>query len=131
MEIRRYRPTDLPGVLRLCAQEAWPSLVKDPARAARALAAPGVTTIVATEGDALLGFAQLLSDGEIQAHLSLIAVDAGHRRRGIARAMIERALAEAGGERIDLVTDSAEEFYSALPHRRMAGFRIYPPKNRS
>ena len=73
---------------------------------------------------------QLLSDGEIQAHLSLIAVDKTFRRRGIAGKLIELALLEAGGERIDLVTDTAPEFYAALPHRRLHGFRIYPVRTR-
>jgi ribosomal protein S18 acetylase RimI-like enzyme len=94
------------------------------------MTAPGVTTLVAVDEEAgagVVGFACLQSDGEIQAHLSLIAVEAAHRRRGIARALIAEALARAGGERIDLVTDSAEAFYERLPHRRMAGYRLYSP----
>jgi ribosomal protein S18 acetylase RimI-like enzyme len=82
--------------------------------------------MVAIEDGALAGFAQLQSDGEIQAHLSLIAVHPGHRRKGIARSLIVEALRTAGGQRIDLVTDSAEEFYDVLPRVRMAGFRLYP-----
>ena len=31
-----------------------------------------------------------------------------------------------GTLRMDLITDGAEEFYAAFPHKRMAGFRIYP-----
>lgn len=123
---RKFGPGDLETVLDLCRQEGWPSFVSDPPRALRALTAPGVTTIVACDGDRVVGFAQLLSDGEIQAHLSLIAVDKAFRRRGIARKLIEVALLEAGGERIDLVTDTAPEFYAALPHLRMEGFRLYP-----
>ena len=126
MEFRRFVASDLPGVLRLCEQENWPSFLEDPARANRALTAPGVTTIVAIENESVMGFAQLQSDGEIQAHLSLVAVDSVCRRRGIARELVALALREAGGLRVDLVTESAEEFYSALPHRRMTGFRIYP-----
>lgn len=90
--------------------------------------APGVTTVVAVDEEAgagVVGFACLQSDGEIQAHLSLIAVEAAHRRRGIARALIAEALARADGERIDLVT--AEAFYERLAHRRRAGYRVYPP----
>jgi len=123
---RKFEPSDLETVLDLCRQEGWPSFVNDPPRALRALTAPGVTTIVASVESRIVGFAQLLSDGEIQAHLSLIAVHKAFRRRGIARTLIEHALLEAGGERIDLVTDTAPEFYSALPHRRMHGFRLYP-----
>jgi ribosomal protein S18 acetylase RimI-like enzyme len=124
--VRPFAPEDLGGVLALCVAEDWPSFSEDPARALRALTAPGVTTVVATEGVAVIGFAQLLSDGEIQAHLSLIAVSADHRRKGVALAMLQEALRRAGGIRIDLVTDTAPDFYEALPHRRLDGFRIYP-----
>jgi ribosomal protein S18 acetylase RimI-like enzyme len=126
MDYRRYRPSDLPGVLRLCEQEQWPSFPEDPARADRALTAPGVTTMVAVEDGRVAGFAQLQSDGEIQAHLSLIAVDADFRRRGVARELIVLALREAGGLRIDLVTEDAAAFYESMPHFRTPGFRLYP-----
>ena len=125
-EVRRFRPDDLESVIALCAAEGWPSFPEDPARALRALTAPGVTTVVAADGAHVAGFAQLLSDGEIQAHLSLIAVDRAYRRRNLARQMLRLALATAGGTRIDLITDSAPEFYAALPHRRLDGFRIWP-----
>jgi ribosomal protein S18 acetylase RimI-like enzyme len=126
MNIRLYVPQDLAGILRLCELEHWPSFPEDPARAHRALTAPGVTTMVAEEETIIAGFAQLQSDGEIQAHLSLIAIDPAYRRRGIARSLIVAALSHAGGRRVDLVTDSAERFYENLPHSRMRGFRLYP-----
>ncbi len=126
MNIRPYASADLPGVLQLCANEGWPTLVEDPARAHRTLTAPGVTTMVAVDAGEVIGFAQLQSDGEIQAHLSLIAVDPKARQRGVGRRLIVEALRAAGGLRIDLVTDHAEAFYESLPHFRMAGFRLYP-----
>jgi len=129
-EVRRFRPGDLDGVIALCAAEGWPSFPEDPARALRALTAPGVTTVVADASGRVVGFAQLLSDGEIQAHLSLIAVHADARRQGLAREMLRQALALAGGVRIDLLTDTAPEFYAALPHRRLDGFRIWPQIDR-
>ena len=124
--VRPFAPGDLDAVVTLCADEGWPSFPENPARALRALTAPGVTTVVAADGPSVVGFAQLLSDGEIQAHLSLIAVSPTHRRQGLALAMLKEALARAGGVRIDLVTDTAPDFYAALPHRRFEGFRIYP-----
>ncbi len=126
VEIRPFETHDLAGVIALCAAEGWPSFPEDPARALRALTAPGVTTTVAAEGARIAGFAQLMSDGEIQAHLSLIAVDPAFRRQGIARRLLVLALERAGGSRIDLITDSAPDFYAALPHRRLEGFRIWP-----
>ena len=126
MQIRRHGPDDLSGILRLCEAEHWPSFCEDPARANRALTAPGVTTMVATEDNKVVGFAQMQSDGEVQAHLSVMAVGKNFRGRGIARELIAAAFREAGGLRIDLLTDSAEGFYSKLRHRRMPGFRLYP-----
>jgi predicted N-acetyltransferase YhbS len=124
-----YEPEHLPGILALCAAEGWPSLVADPLRAQRALTAPGVTTVVAMDDDgSVVGFAQLLSDGEVQACLVLLAVDAGHRRGGIATSLVVEGLRRAGGERMDLLSeDGAVEFYESLPHRRKPGFRLYPP----
>ena len=99
MQIRRYWPDDLSGVLRLCEAEHWPSFPEDPARANRALTAPGVTTMVAMEDNQVVGFAQMQSDGEVQAHLSLIAVEKGFRRRGIARELTRlRGFAVAAGD---------------------------------
>lgn len=128
--IRIYQRADLSGVIALCRQEGWPTFAADPERAHRSMRAPGVTTVVAVDnevGTPVLGFACLQSDGEIQAHLSLIAVSAAYRGRGIGRALIAEALSVAGGERVDLVTDSAEGFYEQLAHRRLAGYRLYPP----
>ncbi|HEY9234764.1 MAG TPA: GNAT family N-acetyltransferase [Phenylobacterium sp.] len=126
MDYRHYAEADLPGVLELCAMEGWPSLPEDPGRAHRALTAPGVTTVVATEDGAPVGFAQLLSDGQIQAYLALISVHPEHRRKGVARKLIVTALRLAGGLRVDLLTDTADGFYRSLPHLRMSGYRLYP-----
>jgi ribosomal protein S18 acetylase RimI-like enzyme len=126
-DVRLFRPEDLGAVVALCASEGWPSFPEDPARALRALTAPGVTTVVAEHGGRVVGFAQLQSDGEIQAHLSLIAVDPAARRKGIGRRMLDLALRTAGGLRIDLNTDDADAFYASMRHFRMTGFRLYPP----
>jgi ribosomal protein S18 acetylase RimI-like enzyme len=127
VEIVGYEARDLDGIVELCRAEEWPSFPADPPRAHRVLTAPGVTAVVARDGETVIGFAYVQSDGEIQAHLSNIVVAEGHRRRGIARRMLQQAIEWAGGMRIDLITDSADDFYAALPHRRWSGFRIYPP----
>jgi ribosomal protein S18 acetylase RimI-like enzyme len=127
MEVVPYQRADLPGVIALCEAEGWPSFPADHERAHRVLTAPGVTTVVARDDERVVGFAYLQSDGEIQAHLSNIAVARSHRRQGIARRLLQMAIDDAGGQRIDLVTDSAIDFYAALGHKRLEGFRIYPP----
>ena len=80
VEVRRYARRDLMGVISLCDAEGWPSFVDDHERAHRVLTAPGVTSVVAVDGNEVVGFAYLQSDGEIQAHLSLIAVQRSRRR---------------------------------------------------
>ena len=127
VQVVRYERRDLRGVVALCEAEGWSSYYLDPERVHRVLTAPGVTAVVAREGDEVIGFASLQSDGEIQAHLSNIAVAHSYRRRGIARKLLEVAIGRAGGQRIDLVTDNAVDFYASFTHKRQAGFRIYPP----
>ena len=126
MTVTQYDESHLPGILALCKAEDWPSLPADPTRAHTVLTAPGVTTVVALDGEQVIGFAYLQSDGHIQAHLSQMAVHRAHRRKGIGRALLEYAAPLTGAQRIDLVTDTAEAFYSSFPHRTFNGFRIYP-----
>ena len=117
----------LASVIRLCRVERWPSYLVSVGRTWRALTAPGSCTVVAVEDGEVVGFAQLQSDGLIQAHLTLIAVSRAHRRQGIGRRLLEEGLARAGGLRVDLVsTEGAHAFYRAFEHRRFPGFRIYP-----
>ncbi|HZX07930.1 GNAT family N-acetyltransferase [Kribbella sp.] len=126
MTITQYARPHLAGVLALCQAEGWPSLPADATRAHAVLTAPGVTTVVASDGEQVIGFAYLQSDGYIQAHLSMMAVHPSYRRKGVGRALLEHAYPLTGAQRIDLVTDTAEDFYASFEHRTFSGFRIYP-----
>lgn len=122
-----FGPEHLDAVVGLCVEEGWPSLPEDSARAERALTAPGVFTVVAVDDGEVVGFATMLSDGEIQAYLSLLVVTATRRRHGIGRRLVETASRRAGGLRVDVVAaEGSEDFYAAMSHRRLAGFRVYP-----
>jgi GNAT superfamily N-acetyltransferase len=127
VKLTQYERDHLLGIVALCEAEGWPSFPADHERAHAVLAGPGVTSVVALDeaGD-VIAFAYLLSDGHIQAYLAELAVSAAHRRKGIARALLEYAMPLTGAQRIDLVTDTAEAFYASLPHRTFSGFRIYP-----
>jgi len=125
--IARFTSEDLQGVLDLCTAERWPSLPADPARAGRALTSPGSTTMVARESGQVIGFCQVLSDGEIQAYCALLLVAPHRRQAGVGRALLLTALKTAGGERLDLLAEeTALPFYRSLQHRDFPGFRIYP-----
>lgn len=123
----RFARSHLGGVIQLCQAEGWPSFPSDPVRAERVLTAPGVTTIVAVDQQRVIGFAELFSDGEIQAYLASLVVEKSRRGQGIGRALVNEALRLAGGERIDLLSeDSVLDFYQTFPHSVKHGFRLYP-----
>lgn len=128
MDLVGFTAEDLDQVLRLCQREGWPSLPSDPARALRVLTCPGSTTVVAKDGKEVVGFCQVLSDGELQAYCPVLLVEPSRRGQGIGRSLLLAALSRAGGERLDLLAESgAVAFYRGLRHQEWAGFRIYPP----
>lgn len=124
----RYEPfaaAHLETILGLCETQGWPSLPADPARAQRALTAPGVTTVVAVDADEVIGFATFLSDGQIDSYLSALLVAAPRRRQGVGEALLHAGHRRTGAARVDLLADpGAEAFYARIPHRRFAGFRL-------
>lgn len=127
MDYHAFSEEHLPGVIRLCEAEGWPSFPADPAQALRALTAPGVVTIVAVDDGQVVGFAQMLTDGEIQAYLCLVAVAAEARGHGIGRQLVDEAFVRSGAKRVDLIAlDASEGFYRSFQHRTMPGFRLYP-----
>jgi ribosomal protein S18 acetylase RimI-like enzyme len=131
MEIFPYEPHHLDAVLTLCRAEGWTTLSANRDRAARALGAPGVTALVALEGDApagrLLGFSQAVGDGAITAYLCMLLVAADARGRGVGRALAERTLRDSGALRLDVLSSAdAVSLYERFPHNAMPGFRLYP-----
>jgi ribosomal protein S18 acetylase RimI-like enzyme len=127
-----FGPEHLPGILRLCEAEDWPSFPSDPARALRALSGPGVITVVAVSDGMVAGFAQLLTDGEIQAYLCDVAVAARARGKGVGKKLIAEAFARSGAQRVDLLAlEENEDFYRSFDHRTMPGYRIYPDASRN
>jgi GNAT superfamily N-acetyltransferase len=117
-----FKRTHLAGVMALFAAEEW-SYAADEERTWRALTAPGSTCIVALADDEVTGVAHVLSDGEIQAFLSILLVAEAFRRHGIGRRLVRVAFERAGTQRIDL-TSCADEFYTALGFRRLTAFRL-------
>ena len=124
-----YEPfagTHLDRVLALCRELSWPSYV-DKSTALRVFSAPGAVTWVAVTGTAVVGLAHLLTDGLIQAHLSLIGVLPAYRRLGIARRLVREAFGATGAKWLDLAAEpGSEAFYRSFAHKERIGFRIYP-----
>ncbi|WP_323792550.1 GNAT family N-acetyltransferase [Nocardioides sp.] len=128
VDVRPFEDEHAAGVARLATTVQWPSLT-DAEVVRRICTAPGATSFVAvTEGE-VVGWAQALGDGVLQAHLSFLAVHPDHRRRGIARALVVVTFQTTGAARLDLIADPGEAaggFYEQFAHRRMVGFRLYP-----
>lgn len=126
MEFDSYCRAHLQGVIDICIEQGWDSYTSDIERTHRVLIAPGVTTTVAMDQGVVCGFAQVQSDSEIQAHLSVLAVKKSHRRLGVGKELVAICFGKAGGMRLDLVTDDAQGFYESMNHSSKSGFRIYP-----
>jgi predicted N-acetyltransferase YhbS len=121
-EIIAFEREHLCGVMSLFAVEQW-SYAADEERTWRALNAPGSLTLVAVTDERVSGIAQTLSDGEVQAFLSILLVAAQHRRAGIGRALVWESLRHIPGIRLDLIS-CADGFYEALGFRPVSGFRF-------
>jgi len=113
----------LAGAIELFAAEGW-SYAEDEQRAWRALTAPGSLTLVAlSSGREVIGIAQVLSDGEIQAFLAIVLIARAHRRQGVARSLIDEALARTRCTRLDVIS-CADPLYEQLGFTRVSGFRL-------
>jgi GNAT superfamily N-acetyltransferase len=129
MEVVGFDVHHIDGVLRLTTAEGWPTLAADRERAVRVLTAPGAVTVVAVDGDDVVGLARALTDGEWVACLTDMVVDAGYRRRGVGGALIAEIFVRTGAERMDLLAEpGSEEFYRSFPHQPWTGFRLYPAR---
>lgn len=130
MECEFFSSAHVDGVLALCQALEWPSYSADPSVTERALSAPGSTTVVARDGTTIVGLAQIMGDGVVQAHLSLVGVLPSYRRRGVARRLVSEAFRSAGGKWLDLQAEpGSEPFYRSFVHQESVGFRVYPTED--
>lgn len=98
----------------------------DPQRVARAIRARDTVVLVAAAQNSLIGFA-IMNFGDASAHLSLLAVQPPHQRRGIGARMmawLEESALVAGIAMINLElrtnNSGARDFYRALGFRETA-----------
>ena len=80
----------------------------------------------------VIGIAQILSDGEVQAFLAIVLVARTYRRQGVARQLIDEALTRTRCLRLDVIS-CVDPLYEQLGFARVSGFRLRPgePRTRS
>ena len=71
-------------------------------------------SVVAYDGEQLIGTARVLSDGVCNAYVVDVWTLSAYRKRGVAREMMEMLEAGLEGQHVYLVTDDAVEFYRKL-----------------
>jgi len=102
--IRGARPDELEGVLALWRAADTVASITDDTAALRVLTStPTAALIVAVDGDAIVGTIVAGFDGW-RGEIYRLAVSPGHRRRGIARALVaeaERFLAAKGARKLN------------------------------
>jgi GNAT superfamily N-acetyltransferase len=113
----------LEGLIALVAAEGWTDYTEDTERTARALSAPGVTTLVALADGRVVGAIQVQSDGVIQAHVSMLLIDREWRGRQLGSGLLREGLDRAGGLWIDIRTRT-EGYYEGLGASRSLGYRL-------
>jgi ribosomal protein S18 acetylase RimI-like enzyme len=121
--IEPFAPAHRDGVIALLAAEGWSEYTDDVERTYRALSAPGVTTLVANAGGRVVGAIQVQSDGAVQAHVSMLLIDAAWRGRGLGSTLLREALDRAGGLYLDIRTRT-EGYYERMGASRSLGFRL-------
>lgn len=126
VSIESFLPAHAEAVSALCVAEGWDSW-DDPQRVARALTAPGTTTLVAIRDRLLVGAIEVLTDGDINWIIGTLVVATSERGQGIGTSLVSEAFRRTKAKRLDLLTeDGGPHFYERLPGRPMVGFRLYP-----
>lgn len=129
IDITAFGRGELSHVVALCAGEGWQDFAEDRDRTLAALTAPGVTTLVASDADRVIGFVSIQSDGVLQAHLTALVVERAYRKQSIGQRLVSEALRRAGGSRLDLLAvEGLDGFWDAFPHTTMVGYRLEPDR---
>ena len=99
---RPIEPDDYSKVRQLLIDAGWQKRVDDPERFERMIL--GATrTMVALEGDRVVGFARALFDGASNGYVSTVAVANDRQRQGIGEEMVKRLMNVEEGEKITWV----------------------------
>lgn len=121
--IRKFTEADFPLVQRLYKQEGWMTFIKRGDDGLKALKNSSIS-LVAVDGDLIVGLIRALTDGEITTYIAEIVVDNGYRGKGLGRALLDICHILYPNTRLDLLSaEHADEFYKRENFRENVGFR--------
>ncbi|HEX8566859.1 MAG TPA: GNAT family N-acetyltransferase [Pyrinomonadaceae bacterium] len=93
MEYRIVKPEDYELVRQFLAENGWEKRVADKERF-QTMMENADRTIVAFEGERVVGFARALCDGVSNGYIGTVAVAVDFRGRGIGRELVERLIGD-------------------------------------
>ncbi|HEX8198270.1 MAG TPA: GNAT family N-acetyltransferase [Pyrinomonadaceae bacterium] len=93
MEYRIVKPEDYEAVRQFLAENGWEKRVADKERF-QTMMENADRTVVAFEGERVVGFARALCDGVSNGYIGTVAVAVDFRGRGIGRELVERLIGD-------------------------------------
>lgn len=91
IEFREVTPNDYEELRQFLSEQGWAERVRDLDRF-RTMLEGSALTVVAVDGDNIVGFARALCDGATNAYISTVAVAPDRRGQGIGRELVERLM---------------------------------------
>ena len=91
VKFREVTPDDYEELRRFLAEQGWAERVQDFDRF-RTMIEGTALTVLAVDGDRIVGFARALCDGATNAYISTVAVAPDRRGQGIGRELVERLM---------------------------------------
>ena len=105
IEFREARPDDYEGLRKFLSEQGWDDRVRDINRF-RTMLDHSHLTVLALDGDEIVGFARALCDGATNGYISMVAVAPAYRRQGIGRELVTRLMSVDTDGRITWVLRS-------------------------
>lgn len=99
---RPITPDDYEKARQFLSELGWERRVRDPIRFAKMMERAD-RTVVALDGDRVVGFGRALCDGVSNGYLSMIAVAPDERRQGVGTELVRRLMADDEDENMTWV----------------------------
>lgn len=105
IEFRQVKPNDYDALRQFLSEQGWDNRVGEVDRF-RAMIEASNLTVLALDGDEIVGFARALCDGATNGYISMVAVAPNRRRQGIGRELVTRLMSGDSERRITWVLRS-------------------------